>query len=422
MPPLLYKTLRFLERYTKTDMIYLAKGGFWLSAGQVITSLSSFVLAIAFANLMPPESYGVYRYVISWVSMLAAVTLIGANTALIQAISRGFEGSFWKIFWIKTYAGFIGAVISFSIAGYYYLQGNIILSISFILVGLLLPTLKASGLYLSLLYGRKDFKLAAISTSVVRIISAGVMIGTLFFTDNLFIILLAFFIPETILQFFYIWHTLRKRPLSKEIDPTTTSYGVHLSIMEILKVAAGQIDKFIIFHYLGATQLAIYTFALATPNQIKSFLQNITSLALPKMSMADDEVLRTHLPKKILRLELLMTAVTILYILAAPFLYKIFFPQYIASIAFSQIAALSLLFLPRTFLSSALVAKQKQKELYHIRIWTPMMRIIILCTTGYFWGIWGILWGKLFGDAIQLWIYQYFFRRAFKTPPEISTH
>ena len=66
----IYNLLRWSEKYTKTDMVYLAHGGFWLSFGQIISSLSSFLLAIAFANLLPKETYGNYKYILSIASIL----------------------------------------------------------------------------------------------------------------------------------------------------------------------------------------------------------------------------------------------------------------------------------------------------------------------------------------------------------------
>ena len=61
----IYKLLRKSEKWTHTDMIYLAKGGFWLTLGQIISSVSSFALAVAFANFLPKEVYGNYKYIIS---------------------------------------------------------------------------------------------------------------------------------------------------------------------------------------------------------------------------------------------------------------------------------------------------------------------------------------------------------------------
>ena len=106
----LYRILRISEKYTKTDMVYLASGGSWILIGTFISSLSSLLLVIAFGNLFPPEKYGVYQYVFSIASILATPTLTGMNTALIQSVTNGFDGSIIKGLSTKIRFGFIGAV------------------------------------------------------------------------------------------------------------------------------------------------------------------------------------------------------------------------------------------------------------------------------------------------------------------------
>ena len=58
----IYKGLKWSQKYTQTDMVYLAKGGFWLGMGQIITGLASFLLTLAFANLVPKETFGTYKH------------------------------------------------------------------------------------------------------------------------------------------------------------------------------------------------------------------------------------------------------------------------------------------------------------------------------------------------------------------------
>ena len=87
-----HRILRKSEKYTKTDMVYLAKGGFWITAGQAISSGSIFLLAITFANLIPQETYGTYKYVLSITGILSILTLRGMDTTVLQAIARNFEG------------------------------------------------------------------------------------------------------------------------------------------------------------------------------------------------------------------------------------------------------------------------------------------------------------------------------------------
>src|SRR3990167_1429927 len=88
-----YKTLRKSESFFKTDMIYLAKSGSWLSLSQGIAMLAGFLISIAFANLFPKESFGTYKFVLSMVAILGVFSFTGLNTSIIQSTARGFGGS-----------------------------------------------------------------------------------------------------------------------------------------------------------------------------------------------------------------------------------------------------------------------------------------------------------------------------------------
>ena len=82
------------EKYTKTDMLYLARGGFWLTLGQGLGIIAGLLLVIGFANLLPKEVYGNYKFILSLGGIIGAFTLTGMSIAVTQAVARGFEGNF----------------------------------------------------------------------------------------------------------------------------------------------------------------------------------------------------------------------------------------------------------------------------------------------------------------------------------------
>ena len=106
----LYNTLRRSEHWTHTDMVYIAKGGAWLTAARIVASISSFLMVIAFANLLTKEAYGLYQYVLSIVGILSISTLGGINTALTQAMARGYEGSIIPALKTRIHWGVIGGI------------------------------------------------------------------------------------------------------------------------------------------------------------------------------------------------------------------------------------------------------------------------------------------------------------------------
>jgi len=403
--------LRWSEQYTKTDMVYLAKGGFWLTTGQVISSLSSFALALCFANLVTKEILGIYQYVLSISGILAISTLSGVNTALIQGIANGFEGNLIQAIKTKIKWGVIGSMSSVLLAGYYFIQDNITLGISFLIVSLFLPFMDSFGVYDSYFQGKKMFEISTRYRVLSQIIAVSAMISTLLLTKNIFIIIFVYFISWTSLRFLFLKIMIKKFEINKNTDPQIISFGKHLSIMDIFQSVAGYADKILTFHYLGAIDLAIYTIASAPISQIKSFIQNIKILALPKLSSADTSDIKKYLPQKILKAELLIALIVLTYIIAAPFLIPLFFPQYTNSIKLSQIISLTLLAVPRTLLSTGLSAKKQIKSLYQIRVFGPAGKLIIYFILIKTYGLFGLAFGRVITEFYLIWLYNFYFKK-----------
>ncbi|MDD4332936.1 MAG: oligosaccharide flippase family protein [Patescibacteria group bacterium] len=374
-----YNLLRWSEKWMQTDMIYIAKGGFWLTLGQIISSASSFLLAIAFANLLPKETYGIYKYILSVAGILSIPTLSGINTAIIQAVARGYEGTFNRALKTKILWGILGGIASLFLAGYYYYLGNSVLTISFLIAAIFTPFMDSLTLYSAFLNGKKEFKLSTRYNIIIQTVSTLTIIAVLFLTKNIFLLILFYFISYTSSRF--ISHLLVKKKFvfNDKEDPHTISYGKHLSLVYILGAISLNIDKILVFHYLGAAELAIYTIAVAPPEQIKSLIKTlIVSLTLPKFSEKSTEEIKKTIYNKIVKVIIGVLSVTLFYLAAAPFIYKIFFHEYPESVLYSQFYAISLLavmfYIPLTILQS----QKKTKELYQFNVSTSLIQIALV--------------------------------------------
>ena len=404
--------LLWSQKYTGTDMVYLAKGGFWLTFGQITYSASALLLAVAFANLLPKETYGVYRYILSLGALLAIPTLGGINTAVVRAVAQGNEGAFIPALKTRLRWGILGGLASLGIAGYYFLNDNITLTICFLIAAIFLPLMNSFDIYEALWDGKKRFNIRTQYRIITQILAVATLITTLFLTKNLFLILLAYFIPYTLCHFIFLQISLKKLPLNEKQDPGTISYGKHLSLMGIIANIAGYLDRIVIWHCLGPVSVAVYSFALSPPQEIGSILRNIGVLALPKFSQRSKEELKATLFPKILKLFLLVIFLIGIYILLAPFLYKLLFPQYLDSVVYSQIFALS--FLPLagiTLLSTSLLAQMRKKELYIARSVPPAIRILLLLILIPLFGIWGAISAILITEFLKFGLYLFLFKK-----------
>ncbi len=389
----IYNLLRWSEKYVKTDMVYLAKGGFWLTLRQMVSAVFGLLLIIAFTNYLSKEIYGTYKYVLSIASILAIPTLTGMGTSIVKSVARGYEGSFIPALKTKLSWGIFSSLASLGLSGYYFFQKNITLAICFLIAACFLPLLNSFNLYTSFLNGQKKFKLQVKYNIITQIIATAFLLIVLFFTKNLFLLIFTYFFSYTILHFIFLKITIKKTRLNQRQDPQAISFGKHLSLINVIGIIASQLDKILIWHFLGSTSVAIYLIATSIPVKIKDFLKSISILALPKFSQQSVQKLKKKIGEKTIRSFLITIPIVILYIFCAPSIYKFLFPQYLESIIYSQILILSLpIIIPLILLSTILVSQSQKRNLYYFNIISQIIKTILFLVLIPIYSIWGAIW------------------------------
>lgn len=408
----LYRLLRYSEKYTQTDMVYLAKGGFWLTFGQSIAMISSFLLAIAFANLLPKEVYGQYKYILSILGILLLSNVGGINTAFTRAVARGFEASMFKYLKIKLKWSLLGALASLVLALYYYINNNIILGTAFLITTPFIIIFDNFAIYNSYLHGKKRFDKLTKYNSFLKIVSLIIIVLVAYLSNNVYFLLLALFVPQTILHIIFLLREKSKNIFNKKEDADTINYGKKLSFINIISVTANQLDKVLIFHYLGAVELAVYAFAMAPPEQIKNLIKSVQSLAFPKFAQKTREEIKQSIFKKSLKLSIVMAFIIIVYILLAPLFFKIFFPAYMDAVIYSQILSLSLVALPIWIFQSAFKAQKMTKQILHLELINGIFQIILTFLLISNFGLWGAVIARTLYRIVNLTMSAILFKKA----------
>ena len=405
MKKLIKKILNISQKYLKTDTTYLAKGGFWLTAKQVVTSLGALGLTIIMANLFNKETFGNYKYILSIFGILTITSLGGMSTAITQSSARGYGKTVIPAAKTSIKYGIIGSLVSLGFFVYYYLSKNYILSTGLLITTFLIPFYNPSNLGDSILIGQKKFKLSAKYETITNFINIILTISSLYITKNIFIVLIVY-LSSFILSHFIVLKIIYHQIKDTNIDNSSIAYGKHLTVMEALWTVTKYLDKILIFNYLGPAELAVYSFAITPPEYLSTFLSNAKSLILPKFSAGDEIKIKKGLFRKMILFGIFILIAIIIYILICPFFYKILFPQYTESIFYSQIYALSLLAIVNIIPLSFIQSKKRIKELYNYNITIPILSIIILFLSVQF-GIIGIVLGRIISRLINLFYISY---------------
>lgn len=406
-----YQLLRWSEKYTKTDMVYLAHGGFWLTLNQAISSISGFILSIAFANLLPKEIYGNYKYILSVAGLLSVFTLPGINTSITRAVAQGLEGSIFPALKTKIRWGLLGSLVSLILAAYYYVNSNHDFTIAFLIMAVFLPFMESFYIYDGILAGKKKFKYVSQYGIISQLFALIVTVVIIFLTQEIFLIVLAYFASWALMRYVSFRLTIRRFELNCLEDIEVIRYGKHLSLMGALSMISSQIDKIIIFHFLGAIQLAVYSMAIVMPQQIKMINKIASTIMLPKLSARSIPEIKSVMPRRVLLFFLVSILITAAYILATPLLFNTLFPAYTEAVKYSQIFSITIIFLPRILFHQTLLAHKFQKELYTLQTIIPLVRISLLATLTPFFGIIGVLFAIFIAEILNLVMTIIFYRK-----------
>lgn len=412
----IYRWLRFTEKYTKVDMVYLTKGGAWLTLGNFVAGGSGFLLSVCFANLLPKEVYGQYKYILSIASLFSITTLQGMENAITQAIAKGKEKTFVAGLKTKMKWGMAGAVISLGFSLYYFIHKDVNFSLAYLVVAFFLPFMDSFSLYNSFFNGKKEFKKITILNIISQVISIASMIATVFLTTKLYWIVAAYFIPNTFIRLFFVNRILKKIDQSTACDEQSVKYGKNLSWLSVLGTITKTIDQVIIYNFVNTAALAVYSIAVAPVKELQNIVKSIDPLSLPKLAERSLVEIQKTLLAKIFKLFLIVAVIVVLYIITIPYFYQIFFPKYIDSIRYSQLFSLNLLFYPFILINTALTAHIKQKELFISGLSSSIFYLAILAPLTYLLGLSGVILTYILNNLFNTLVNLYLFKKAKASP------
>ncbi len=399
----LYSLLRWSERYTKTDMVYLASGNFWLLLGRFIAVGSGTLLTVAFANLFSPEAFGTYKYVLAIAGFIGAFSLGGLGGAVTRAIALGQRNVVHEVFRIGFIWSLPASIVALAGSLYYFINGNATLGTGLLLIALTNPLFNNLGLYKSVLLGEKDFRgltLYSIPRSLIPIVAIAL---TLFLSGNVLLVLLVYFVSNLLVGTAVHYFALRKYHAyhGNEHVSETVTYGKHLSAMGAFSQMTGNLDQLLLWHFSGPAQLAIYSFALAPVREIRNFTENISPLILPKYVTKSISEMKQTVPLRIVQLFFVSLAIALLYILLAPFLYQYIFPQYVSAIFASQLLAAALIFQPRELVQTMLYAQGNTRLRYYSVIGTQTSKVLLWVILIPLYGFMGAAIGTVLSEGIS---------------------
>ena len=394
--PRLISLLRWSERYTNLDMVYFASGGFWQTFGQVTTSLLGLGLVLFFANFLPKETYGTYRYILSLSGILSIFTLTGISQAVAQATAVGHEGALRTAVRYQLKWNLILMLVFLITGTYYFINGNFAYTGALLILGIATPFTNAFNTYGAYLDGKRQFRLNNIFSILSTGIYVGGMMAAVWWGGTVMWLITAYAVATlgANLLFYRLTLTMFNPPMEPADD--TLRFGRHLTYIKLLAPLTAQIDGIILNHFWGPAALAVYAMATAIPNRAIPLVKDWIDIGFPKVAQkTPTEIDRTFY----MRIGQGLFVGGILggtWALAAPMFFTYFMPQYLDATPYAQLLGLTFVFsMPNRYITVLLNAQKMTKRIFFNTTMASLLTLILYGVLGIWGGILGLITAQI---------------------------
>ena len=393
VPHIISRIIMRAEAIFRTDLRYVFHGLSWSLIGQIAAVISSLALSVVLGHALSKETYGVYKYVLSFVALLSVFSLNNIRGAVFQSTARGFDGALKEGFMANLRWSILIFAGACAIGAYYFFAHNFELAYAILLGGCISPFIVSANTFGSFLSAKKDFARHTLYVDVFgNSIPVILLIVTAYVSPHVVSLVTVYFLSNAAVDLYFYLRTKKIYAVDDTAtDPHMLTYGKYLSILGVLTGIAGNIDKLLLFHYVAAAQLAVYAFAIGIFDQVKGPVKTLDIMMQARFVTRKDNDLQRSMPYKILWIFLFSLVAIFVFVITAPLLYKILFPAYTEAIPYAQVYAFSLLGTCMYPITSYIISKKRLREHYILIISSSVIQIVMIFIGIFGWGLWGLV-------------------------------
>jgi O-antigen/teichoic acid export membrane protein len=387
--------LSYFSKKVGLDLNYFLSGGFWLSLFQGSNMIKAFIISIIFANIMAPDAYGKYNFVMTMLVLCSAFALPSMGSSVIQSVAKKSYGTYNKSLRLSFLSSFIGLIILIGTSIYYHIQGESQLFLLFIILSFLFPIYHISSYYQYYYIGRKEFSKHSFIGSSSNLITLTIGVLTLYFTKDLLYTILALVIGKTSFELLFTIRVYLKN-IKEKISYKSIKHGIKTSPIQSLTLAILRLENILIGVFIGFVELAYYAIISLLPNQFRNLLNIIAPTFLPKLSEKSSKIKRNDILRNFLKLEFIYIIIIVIYSLSSFFILDILYDPYKEYYLLSNLFAITLISSPYILIEKYFRSKLLTKKINIINSIIIISTLLIIIPSIVFFDIITLIYSKIF--------------------------
>lgn len=237
------------------------------------------------ARSMGKNEFGEYNMVLNAVGILTIFTLSGFNNSLMQAVARGYEGTFRTCVPLAFACSFLGSVILLGMSTYYLVAEQTQIGWSLLVAALLFPFAHGLVQWKSLVMGRARFEQLLVHDGASSILTYGSIIVSVHWYPGQYAIpiTLTLLVPALYNAGLTLLN-LRAIPPEAPVEPQSVRYGLKTTLYSGLGAIGSNLDRVLLFFMLSPAALAVFVAAGRIPDLLGGIIQDISAVLAPRLA------------------------------------------------------------------------------------------------------------------------------------------
>ena len=276
----LYNEYKNHYKLAKDTLFLIILRGIEISLGLITTY---FVVRV-----LSKESFGSYHFILSCIGVFSIFSLKGLNNSVMQAIARGFPGTFRKAVKIAFYTSFIGSLILAAMACWYYLKDNHELAYGFSIAAILFPFVHGLLQWKSIHMGEEKFCTYFLYNSLSLLIMYPlIIVSVIFIPGTLLVPLTLVLVIPSVFNLLMTIVNYRQIQVNAPVEDNNISYGIKTTFYTSFYTVAMQVDRLLLFFFLSPVALATYVVADRIADIFRNITQDLSVVLAPKFAKCD---------------------------------------------------------------------------------------------------------------------------------------
>ncbi len=252
---------------------------------QIVLALASTYFVV---RALSKESFGEYHFILSCIGILTVFSLKGMNDSIMQAVARGFLGTYRKAIPISLLFNSIGSMILLMLAFWYFRQDHIPLAYGFMISAFIFPFTHGLLQWNSIHIGNEKFGSYLKHNGLALIVMYFFIItGVLIWPGNIAVPLFFVLLIPALQNVIMTYINCKSISVDASVEDGNILYGIKTSFYSTINVIATYSDKLLVFYFLSPTALATFVAAERIADLFRNVAQDLSAVLGPKFAKSE---------------------------------------------------------------------------------------------------------------------------------------